>query len=352
VFYLVPTAAGIIRLDGTTQVHSIYTPDFAGLKPGTAPTTLYADPQGHVVYPGLKQWHLLEENGKTIGEVAGVLPDQGGSVVIDAGPQDTLRLQWLTGTEYGWLLVDPQDFTPGERNTLRVSAAAWKKFIERRVAWQNPSPWFVVEVARDHLTVRHHDRRMSHDIRLPRTLHLIAATVFADRLLLVEPQEVWEVNLSMALQALSPPAMPFLPVAKLPTPGPAQPRPDASVPQRDSINIQRVVYFDSGSAELSSLGKQTLNFLVAELRTYPAVEKITVTGHTDNLGPIALKQKLSRQRAEAVRDYLMHKGVAPDRIETFSMDDTYPIASNATAKGRAENRRAVIDMTLRPPEPH
>lgn len=67
--------------------------------------------------------------------------------------------------------------------------------------------------------------------------------------------------------------------------------------------------------------------------------KLKLSGHTDNTGSAAFNLALSKKRAEAVKKYLVSKGVAADRITTEGLGSTKPIASNDTAQGRNANRR-------------
>ncbi len=67
--------------------------------------------------------------------------------------------------------------------------------------------------------------------------------------------------------------------------------------------------------------------------------RVSVQGHTDSVGTEAGNMRLSQKRAEAVRAYLVQKGVAADRLEAVGYGPTKPIATNKTAKGRALNRR-------------
>jgi OOP family OmpA-OmpF porin len=72
--------------------------------------------------------------------------------------------------------------------------------------------------------------------------------------------------------------------------------------------------------------------------------KIVVEGHTDSIGSDAYNMKLSRQRAEAVKRYLVGHGTAASRITTEGFGKGQPVASNATAEGRAQNRRVEIHV--------
>jgi OOP family OmpA-OmpF porin len=71
---------------------------------------------------------------------------------------------------------------------------------------------------------------------------------------------------------------------------------------------------------------------------------IIAIGHTDNIGSKEYNQKLSVRRAEAVKAYLVSKGIEPNRIYTEGKGLTQPIADNRTAAGRAKNRRVEIEV--------
>ncbi len=67
--------------------------------------------------------------------------------------------------------------------------------------------------------------------------------------------------------------------------------------------------------------------------------KLDINGHTDNQGEENRNQQLSIDRAAAVRNYLISKGISPERMESFGYGESRPKASNDTPAGRAENRR-------------
>jgi OOP family OmpA-OmpF porin len=71
-------------------------------------------------------------------------------------------------------------------------------------------------------------------------------------------------------------------------------------------------------------------------------QKIEIAGHTDNVGKDADNLKLSLQRAEAVRNYLIKKGIKADRITAKGYGATQPVADNGTDAGRQKNRRTEV----------
>jgi outer membrane protein OmpA-like peptidoglycan-associated protein len=73
--------------------------------------------------------------------------------------------------------------------------------------------------------------------------------------------------------------------------------------------------------------------------------KVEVAGHTDNTGPRTLNERLSTERAEAVKAFLVEHGVEADRMEVHGYAWDQPVASNKTASGRAQNRRVELRRT-------
>jgi len=77
------------------------------------------------------------------------------------------------------------------------------------------------------------------------------------------------------------------------------------------------------------------------LRKHPRL-KVELQGHTDSIGSAPYNLTLSRKRAESVRDYLVTRGIASDRVSAQGFGLNSPVADNATAEGRANNRRVEI----------
>jgi outer membrane protein OmpA-like peptidoglycan-associated protein len=98
------------------------------------------------------------------------------------------------------------------------------------------------------------------------------------------------------------------------------------------------IYFDSGSATLKPSSFSVLDGVVELLRENAGV-RVEIAGHTDSDGSASYNQGLSRRRAESVRDYLVRKGISASRLTTVGYGETQPVASNATADGKAQNRR-------------
>ena len=101
--------------------------------------------------------------------------------------------------------------------------------------------------------------------------------------------------------------------------------------------------FDFGKATLQPESYTVLDELVSYL-VRKDDEKIEIGGHTDNVGSAASNLKLSQERANAVRDYLIAKGISADRLFAKGYGMTEPVADNKTEDGRAQNRRTEVKV--------
>ena len=101
------------------------------------------------------------------------------------------------------------------------------------------------------------------------------------------------------------------------------------------------VHFDVGKATLRPESYKQLEELV-EYMKYKDEEKIEIAGHTDNVGKEADNIKLSQQRAETIRAYLIKKGIQPARVIAHGYGASQPIADNNTEEGKQLNRRTEV----------
>jgi outer membrane protein OmpA-like peptidoglycan-associated protein len=107
------------------------------------------------------------------------------------------------------------------------------------------------------------------------------------------------------------------------------------------------VLFETGQSDLLPGAQDRLNRVADFLKNSP--RSVVVEGYTDSTGSASKNQKLSTQRAESVRDYLVAQGVPSDRITAQGKGASSPVASNAKSEGRAMNRRVEI-VLQKPPE--
>ena len=111
----------------------------------------------------------------------------------------------------------------------------------------------------------------------------------------------------------------------------------------DTIRFPSVALFPRRSADITDQGRAILEKnREASRELLKRASYIEVVGHTDDVGDDAYNQKLSEQRATAVRDYLVAAGIDGSKIVTVGMGEGMPVASNTTDEGRAENRRVDV----------
>ena len=109
------------------------------------------------------------------------------------------------------------------------------------------------------------------------------------------------------------------------------------------ITLQADTLYDFDKATLKPEGKATLDKVAADLGKI-RLEVIIAVGNTDSVGSDAYNQALGQRRAQSVKAYLISKGVDGGRIYTESKGKSNPVATNATAEGRAKNRRTDIEV--------
>ena len=115
------------------------------------------------------------------------------------------------------------------------------------------------------------------------------------------------------------------------------------VAERFSGSIKGI-YFPSNSAKILPKSFPVLTEAVAAMQRYQTL-RIQVEGHTDDTGADDANQKLSEQRAESVRQYLVEKGIAAERVTSVGYGETRPVGDNKTKEGRAQNRRIEFTIT-------
>jgi outer membrane protein OmpA-like peptidoglycan-associated protein len=130
--------------------------------------------------------------------------------------------------------------------------------------------------------------------------------------------------------------------APAPAPAPvAEPAPAPTPAAAPRKLVLEGVNFDHDKATLRKDAYPTLDQMAATLKEWGDV-KIEVAGYTDSRGSAKYNQKLSERRAQAVRKYLIERGIAADRLTAKGYGETHPVASNQTADGRFKNRRVEL----------
>lgn len=132
--------------------------------------------------------------------------------------------------------------------------------------------------------------------------------------------------------------------AAAPAPAAAAPAPAAPAPAvATKVTYAADAFFDFDKSVLKPEGKAKLDDLVSKVKGIN-LEVIIAVGHTDSVGSDAYNQKLSVRRSEAVKAYLVSKGIEKNRVYTEGKGEKQPVADNKTAEGRAKNRRVEIEV--------
>ncbi|NHZ35977.1 OmpA family protein [Massilia rubra] len=146
---------------------------------------------------------------------------------------------------------------------------------------------------------------------------------------------------SAPMPAPAPAPMPEATPAPAPAPMPA-PAP-APVPVSEKVSFAAEALFDFDKSVVKPEGKAALDDLLNKLQGMNTEVMVTV-GHTDSVGSDAYNQKLSLRRAEAVKAYIVSKGVETSRVYTEGKGESQPVADNKSAEGRAKNRRVTVEV--------
>lgn len=126
----------------------------------------------------------------------------------------------------------------------------------------------------------------------------------------------------------------------------AQPAPVvvAEVAPVVAVPLSFNAFFENDGQKLTSRAKENLDEYAEYMKAHPT-SKVNVTGYADSKGKPAYNQKLSEKRAEAAKSYLVSKDINANRINAKGMGEKNPIADNAFADGRAQNRRVELTIT-------
>jgi outer membrane protein OmpA-like peptidoglycan-associated protein len=109
--------------------------------------------------------------------------------------------------------------------------------------------------------------------------------------------------------------------------------------ESERLTLKDSIQFDTGKDTIKRPSFPILDQVVKLVLEHPELKKIRIEGHTDNVGSASYNKELSERRATSVMRYLAEKGIPRERLEAAGYGFERPVASNATALGRAKNRR-------------
>ena len=141
--------------------------------------------------------------------------------------------------------------------------------------------------------------------------------------------------------AAAPASVPAVVAPAVTVPAPALVTPAPVVPAK--VTFAAAAFFDTDKAVLKPEGKAQLDDLLGKLKSVNW-DVLVAVGHTDAQGSANWNQGLSVRRAEAVKAYLLSKGLSQQQVKTDGKGSTTPVADNATAAGRAQNRRVEVEV--------
>lgn len=116
------------------------------------------------------------------------------------------------------------------------------------------------------------------------------------------------------------------------------------------IQILKRIEFDTGKATIQKGSLPILDEVAKLILANPDIQRVNIEGHTDNRGSLAMNNKLSRDRAASVKQYLTEQGVSADRLAADGYGPSRPLETNATAEGRQKNRRVEFHVVQKDAE--
>jgi outer membrane protein OmpA-like peptidoglycan-associated protein len=147
-------------------------------------------------------------------------------------------------------------------------------------------------------------------------------------------QDTTPIRIAMAAPAPPPPV------------APPPPEPEKQVKIRDNrIELGQKIQFALGKSEILSASFALMDELAKTIQENPQVQKVSIEGHASDEGDDKYNLLLSKARAEAVRQYLVTKGVKADRLSSTGYGEGKPLVSNDTPDGREKNRRVEFHIT-------
>ncbi|MCX7958017.1 MAG: OmpA family protein [Deltaproteobacteria bacterium] len=118
-----------------------------------------------------------------------------------------------------------------------------------------------------------------------------------------------------------------------------KPKETLIIVEKDRITLKKKIQFAKNSAKIMGNSTIILDMVADAINSNPRIKKVRIEGHTDDTGNREKNIRLSQERADAVKDYLIKQGIRSEILEAVGYGPDKPISSNKTAKGREQNRR-------------
>lgn len=199
VFYLLPTQAGVLRLDRYLRGVRIHAPPFAGLPEGFTPDVLFMLDFESPIYAGHSAFHHLDQVRQPVAELGFHAPQDAALQAVEDGPQDFIHIHWVVQGERVWDLVRRSDFAPLLRNNLLVNLSGFDTFDDNWTEWGEPEPWLELRFRPNGVDVLRLGSARPYRVDIPGEFDLVAPILFEERLLLIGEQELMDVNLEQAM---------------------------------------------------------------------------------------------------------------------------------------------------------
>ncbi len=200
-YYLWPTYAGVFQIEQSGETLSrarIHAPNFPGLPAGTAPRALFLAGGELPAYAGTTYLYGLETRAPLqtapFTAPANTLPQE-----LHEGAYDTVEVRWQGPAEPSWHLLYYPDAEFLRPSVRQINISAFDKFQQKRIAWNDPTPWIELYFSPHQLSVRRPGDDQHYPIQLPDEFTLVEPIVADDRLVLVGAHEILEVNLQTAM---------------------------------------------------------------------------------------------------------------------------------------------------------
>jgi len=199
VFHLWPTYAGIFRMNQGFEEMAIYGPNFPGLPDGVAPSALFLAEGETPAYAGSTFLYSIEEPRTPLDTAPLAGPEGAIPLEVIDSVQNTVQVRWQAAPAPGWTLLSQSDANFSMRESLLVDVSEFNKFNQKRVAWDDPSPWIELHFEPGRIDVQWTGAQQSYSFVLPPEFVLLKPILAADRLLLIGQHEILAVNLERAM---------------------------------------------------------------------------------------------------------------------------------------------------------